>query len=164
MLSKEIIARPNCKVPLFANKLRDLKRRRRKLERSMKIRPLTWQTSISTNLSGIYTLLFLRSVALRIIDQLATFHLFRKFLKKTVVDQSLGHYEENGLLSDSQSARRRFSSTKTALLKVQNDSLVKYEISRELLFWYFYRHIWCGWLFFTTEYFTKWLWCNWHCS
>ena len=43
---------------------------------------------------------------------------------------------ENALLSDSQSARRRFSSTETALLKVQNDSLVKYEINRELLFWF----------------------------
>ena len=105
---RKLLLDPNCKFPLFANKLRDLKRRRRKLERSMKIRPLTWQTSISTNLSGIYTLLFLRSVALRIIDQLATFHLFRKFKKKTVVDQSLGHYEENALLSDSQSVRRRF--------------------------------------------------------
>ena len=47
-----------------------------------------------------------------------------KIVEKAVVDQLLRHCEENALLPDCQSAYRRFSSTETALLKVQNDILL----------------------------------------
>ena len=47
-----------------------------------------------------------------------------KIVEKAVVDQLLRHCEENTLLPDCQSGYRRFSSTETALLKVQNDILL----------------------------------------
>ena len=47
-----------------------------------------------------------------------------KIVEKAVVDQLLRHCDDNALLPDYQSAYRRFSSTESALLKVQSDILL----------------------------------------
>ena len=71
----------------------------------------------------------------RITDQLVTFHLFRKLLIKLL---SINVYVyvyvyENFILLDCQSAYRRFSSTETALLKVQNDILLNMDMQEVTL-------------------------------